>query len=46
MISKIRKKQDPGTASGNWEWRFKWEQLRNTKKDFLRSLTKKYNRAG
>jgi 4-alpha-glucanotransferase len=34
----------PGTASGNWEWRFKWEQLRNPRKQFLKMLTKKYNR--
>lgn len=34
----------PGTATGNWEWRFKWEQLKKTKKDFMKELTQKYNR--
>jgi 4-alpha-glucanotransferase len=34
----------PGTASGNWEWRFKWEQLKNNRKHFLKNLTVKYNR--
>ncbi len=34
----------PGTAVGNWEWRFKWEQLKTSKKDYLKELTKRYNR--
>ncbi len=34
----------PGTASGNWEWRFKWWQLRNKHRYFLRDITSKYNR--
>ena len=35
----------PGTAAGNWEWRFNWNQLKKSQKDFLRTVTKKYNRA-
>ncbi len=34
----------PGTASGNWEWRFKWWQLRNRHSYFLKDITLKYNR--
>ncbi|WP_317162832.1 4-alpha-glucanotransferase [Sunxiuqinia indica] len=34
----------PGTAVGNWEWRFKWEQLKSSKKEYLKELTKRYNR--
>ncbi len=34
----------PGTASGNWEWRFKWWQLRNRHRYFLKDITRKYNR--
>lgn len=34
----------PGIASGNWEWRFQWEQLRASRKDFLKRITEQYNR--
>ena len=34
----------PGTSSGNWEWRFKWWQLRKKHTEFLKSITWKYNR--
>lgn len=34
----------PGTASGNWEWRFKWWQLRKKHIEFLKGITVKYNR--
>lgn len=34
----------PGTAHGNWGWRFQWEQLEDEKKNFLKELTEKYNR--
>ncbi len=34
----------PGTASGNWGWRFYWKQLRKRQKDFLMAITKIYNR--
>ncbi len=34
----------PGTASGNWEWRFRWTQLKRKHKARLRELTEKYNR--
>ena len=34
----------PGTTGGNWEWRFKWWQLRKKHIEFLRGITWKYNR--
>ncbi|MGE5448074.1 MAG: 4-alpha-glucanotransferase, partial [Bacteroidales bacterium] len=34
----------PGTASGNWTWRFTWEQLRPNHQRFIKEITKKYNR--
>jgi 4-alpha-glucanotransferase len=34
----------PGTSSGNWEWRFRWWQLKNRHRKFFKELTKKYNR--
>jgi 4-alpha-glucanotransferase len=34
----------PGVASGNWEWRFRWSQLRQSRRDFLKEITQKYNR--
>jgi 4-alpha-glucanotransferase len=34
----------PGTASGNWKWRFDWRQLRTKHQKFLTSITEKYNR--
>ena len=34
----------PGTASGNWTWRFAWPQIRLNHQHFLREITKKYNR--
>jgi 4-alpha-glucanotransferase len=34
----------PGTASGNWGWRFTWPHIRNNHPIFLREITKKYNR--
>lgn len=34
----------PGTASGNWDWRFAWPQVRSNHPIFLREITKKYNR--
>jgi 4-alpha-glucanotransferase len=34
----------PGTASGNWDWRFAWPQIRSNHPIFLREITKKYNR--
>jgi len=34
----------PGTASGNWEWRFSWRKLRTKHRKFLREITLKYNR--
>lgn len=34
----------PGTAEGNWEWRFKWNQIKSRHEKFLRKITVKYNR--
>ncbi len=34
----------PGTASGNWDWRFRWTQLRSKYKRNLKELTEKFNR--
>ncbi|WP_346854347.1 4-alpha-glucanotransferase [uncultured Draconibacterium sp.] len=34
----------PGTANGNWGWRFEWSQLKVGQKRFLANLTEKYNR--
>lgn len=34
----------PGTANGNWSWRFQWKQLKVSQKSFLKELTEKYNR--
>jgi len=34
----------PGTATGNWGWRFQWKQLKPGQKKFLKNLTRKYNR--
>ena len=34
----------PGTAKGNWDWRFSWPQIRSNHSLFLKEITKKYNR--
>jgi 4-alpha-glucanotransferase len=34
----------PGTANGNWDWRFQWKQLKKKHVIFLDKLTRKYNR--
>lgn len=34
----------PGTATGNWGWRFQWSQVKAKQKKFLSDLTEKYNR--
>ena len=34
----------PGTANGNWDWRFQWKQLKEHQKERLTTLTLKYNR--
>ena len=34
----------PGTATGNWGWRFEWKQLNQTQIRYLKKLTEKYNR--
>jgi 4-alpha-glucanotransferase len=34
----------PGIATGNWNWRFSWSQIRSNHKLFLKQITEKYNR--
>lgn len=34
----------PGTPTGNWDWRFRWNQLKVRQKKFLTETTLKYNR--
>ncbi len=34
----------PGTASGNWGWRFDWKKLKTRQMQFLKETTIKYNR--
>jgi 4-alpha-glucanotransferase len=34
----------PGVATGNWDWRFTWAQIRSNHKVFLKGITEKYNR--
>jgi 4-alpha-glucanotransferase len=34
----------PGVATGNWDWRFTWPQIRQNHKVFLKQMTVKYNR--
>jgi 4-alpha-glucanotransferase len=34
----------PGTATGNWGWRYNWNELKQEQKEFLKELTEKYNR--
>lgn len=35
----------PGIAEGNWGWRFRWDQIKNKHKVFLKEITVKYNRS-
>ncbi len=35
----------PGRASGNWGWRFRWEQVETARIDWLRQLAVSYGRA-
>ncbi len=34
----------PGTAEGNWEWRFVFEDIKEWQSDFLRSISEIYDR--
>ncbi len=34
----------PGTPTDNWEWRFKWSELKNGHAKYLREITKLYGR--
>ena len=44
MLGEKARMNTPGTAKGNWEWRFKWKQVKERRKKFLKELTVKYNR--
>ncbi len=44
MLDSKARMNTPGTASGNWGWRFRWKQLKPSRRKFLHELTKKYNR--
>lgn len=34
----------PGIGPGNWEWRFRWDQIKAKHRKFLKEITRKYNR--
>jgi len=34
----------PGTASGNWHWRFNWQQLTQQQKKLFKKLVKSTGR--
>lgn len=34
----------PGIANGNWEWRFRWNQIRGKHRRFLKEISERYNR--
>ena len=34
----------PGTVGDNWNWRFNWPMISNSRKKFLKDITIKYNR--
>jgi 4-alpha-glucanotransferase len=34
----------PGVGPGNWEWRFRWDQIKAKHRKFLNEITQKYNR--
>lgn len=36
----------PGTTSGNWKWRFTWDQLMEERLDWLRGLAERTGRLG
>jgi 4-alpha-glucanotransferase len=44
MLDSKARMNTPGTVSGNWGWRFRWKQLKPSRRKFLHELTKKYNR--
>ncbi len=44
QLGKKARLNTPGTPNGNWEWRFRWSQLRSSQEKFLKDITKKYNR--
>jgi len=44
MLGSKARMNVPGTASGNWEWRFQWKQVKAGRKRFMKGLTEKFNR--
>ena len=44
LLDEKARMNTPGTASGNWDWRFEWKQLKDEYKGELKELTDKYNR--
>jgi 4-alpha-glucanotransferase len=43
-LGKEARMNTPGTATGNWEWRFSWNMLTEDIKKKLKELTAKHNR--
>ena len=44
MLGPGHRMNTPGTASGNWRWRFEWEQVTPDRIELLRRLVKMYSR--
>ncbi len=44
-LGKESRMNRPSTIGGNWEWRMRTEELTQDKKDFLRKMTKLYQRS-
>ncbi len=36
----------PGTSEGNWDWRFRWEQVKDEQAEWLKGLAVLYGRPG
>ncbi len=43
-LDTIHRMNTPGTATGNWHWRFNWQQLTQAQKDFFRNLVDRTGR--
>ncbi len=44
MLGEKARMNRPGTATGNWQWRFRKNQLKTKDINFLKAITVKYNR--
>jgi 4-alpha-glucanotransferase len=44
MLGRGHRMNTPGTSSGNWRWRFEWEQLTDETRSWLRRAVKLYGR--